>query len=115
MSIVGPRADRPEILQSVVDDFPLIFERTRGIKPGITGLAQLELKSNGELMHGLDDELYSLVCPDDNTKSVLSFRYKLYYEAAYQIMLTDFWTFLKTDISIMIRTPLVMFLRYNTI
>lgn len=113
MSIVGPRADRLEILGQVSRDFPYIWERTRFVKPGITGLAQIELRSNGTLNGNKGFE--QVVSKTDKDKEVLSFRYKMYYDFAYQLKLTKFWSFVFTDLGIIIKTPIVMFVRRNTI
>jgi len=113
MSIVGPRADRIEIYQEVSETFPIVWERTRYVKPGITGLAQIELKSNGTLN---GNKNFNKVIPTtDIGQEVMSFRFKLYYDFAYQMKLTSFWTFLKTDLMIILRTPIIMFIRRNTI
>lgn len=114
MSVVGPRADRYEIQQNVKKNFPLIFDRTSDIRPGITGWAQLELMSNGEPIPN-NDFFLDVVATSDYNKEVRSFRFKMYYDSAYAIALTNFWTFLKTDLCILARTPIVMFFRRNTI
>ncbi len=113
MSIVGPRADRIEIYQEVAETFPIVWERTRFVKPGITGLAQIELKSNGTL-NG-NKKFINVIPSTDIGQEVLSFRYKLYYDFAYQMKLTTFWMFLKTDLMIIFKTPIIMFFRRNTI
>jgi lipopolysaccharide/colanic/teichoic acid biosynthesis glycosyltransferase len=41
MSIVGPRPERPELFADLVRAIPYFEERVRGLKPGITGLAQV--------------------------------------------------------------------------
>src|SRR4029453_7047825 len=41
MSIVGPRPERPELLENLALAIPYFEERMRGVKPGITGLAQV--------------------------------------------------------------------------
>ncbi len=113
MSIVGPRADRPEIFEQVEHEFPFIWERTRYVKPGITGLAQLELRSNGDMT---DNKKLPFVLPEsDVDKDTLSFRYKLYYDFTYGMVLTDFWKFLSMDVKIIAKTPIVMFIRRNVI
>ena len=113
MSIVGPRADRITAFHEVSDDFPFVYERTRFVKPGITGLAQLHLQSDGSLngCTTFNDQIPS----SDVGKEVKSFRYKLYYDFAYQIKLTEFWSFLKTDLYILFKTPIVMLFKHNTI
>jgi len=41
MSLVGPRPERPHFYQSLETAIPLYAERTYGLRPGITGLAQV--------------------------------------------------------------------------
>lgn len=113
MSVVGPRADRVEIFKEVENTFPLVWDRTKFVKPGITGPAQIYLRSDGSLAH---NTTLTEALPDvDKDQPVDSFRYKLYYDFSYAIKLSKFWSFLKTDIMIMIKTPIVMFFRKNTI
>ncbi|HEY4056860.1 MAG TPA: sugar transferase, partial [Kofleriaceae bacterium] len=47
MSLVGPRPERPELLQQLSYAIPLFEERMRDVKPGITGLAQISLGYTG--------------------------------------------------------------------
>lgn len=114
MSIVGPRADRLDILTSLETDFPVIYERCRFVKPGITGLAQIELKSDGSLPNQYH-KLMDCVPDFDLDKPVNSFRFKMYYEAAYSLSLVSFISFLKLELWIMVRTPVVMFFKSNVI
>jgi len=50
MSIVGPRPERPEIIEKIMKEIPNYLSRTK-IKPGITGWAQL----NGTYDNNIDD------------------------------------------------------------
>ena len=54
MSIVGPRPERPEIVEEVIKRFPEFRER-EVVKPGLTGLAQVRGKYSSDpavkLMH----------------------------------------------------------------
>ena len=47
MSLVGPRPERPELLANMAMAIPFFEERTRGVKPGLTGLAQISLGYSG--------------------------------------------------------------------
>lgn len=113
MSVVGPRADRLEILREVENDFPIIHERTKFIKPGITGSAQINLRSDGTI--GCINSLTKVLPNSDRDVPVKSFRYKMYYDFAYTLNLSSFWSFLKTDLTIMLQTPYVMFFKRNVI
>lgn len=48
MSMVGPRPERPEFMEELSDDIPNYVERL-GLKPGITGIAQV--------VNGYDNEI----------------------------------------------------------
>ena len=41
MSIIGPRPERPGFYQNLEEKIPFYAERTYGLRPGITGLAQV--------------------------------------------------------------------------
>src|SRR5262249_10996065 len=52
ISVVGPRPERPELLENLALAIPFFEERTRGCKPGITGLAQVSLGYSGRAPRG---------------------------------------------------------------
>ena len=66
MSLIGPRPERPCISDNLEDDIPFYKERTYGVTPGITGLAQI--------YQGYDETL-------DDVRS------KLGYDLAYSLTL----------------------------
>lgn len=83
MSLVGPRPERPGITQNLEEAIPFFAERTFGIRPGITGLAQVN--------QGYDETL-------DDVRS------KVLYDHAYGLAIMSFWSWLRTDLNVLWRT-----------
>ncbi len=114
MSIVGPRPERPELVRTLAAAIPMFEERTRMVRPGITGLAQVSLDYLGRMpadseLAALKDTLLNPFKLDELEGSVADdMRTKLLFDLAYAARLEDFWTFLRTDVEIMLRTPAVM-------
>jgi len=115
MSIVGPRPERPELIRNLALAIPFFEERMREMKPGITGLAQIYLSYRGRLQEGSDLAKLkeTLVNPFDldgvEDSEADDMRTKMLYDFAYSASMENFWEFLRTDLSIMVKTPLVMF------
>jgi len=89
MSVVGPRPERPQFFNKLESAIPYYAERTYGLKPGITGLAQVTL-------------------PYDS--SIEDVRAKVLHDHAYALRLFAPGRWLATDASIILRTFAVMVL-----
>jgi lipopolysaccharide/colanic/teichoic acid biosynthesis glycosyltransferase len=87
MSVVGPRPERPSFFAKLESEIPFYTERTYGLRPGITGLAQVSQRY------------------DSNIEDVRS---KVMYDHAYAMRLTRWRSWLVTDLSIILRTAGVM-------
>lgn len=87
MSLIGPRPERPHFVTQLDKSIPYYSERITDIKPGITGLAQINFKY------------------DDSIESV---KQKLFYDHAYAARLTSFREYAYTDLHIFSMTLLVM-------
>jgi lipopolysaccharide/colanic/teichoic acid biosynthesis glycosyltransferase len=114
MSLVGPRPERPELFENLALAIPFFEERTRDCKPGITGLAQVSLGYTGRAPRGsavaqMDACLvnpYKLTNADGSEADDM--RTKLLFDLAYVASLEHFWTFLATELMILLKTPWVM-------
>ena len=87
MSIVGPRPERPVIADDLSEKIPFYEERVAGVKPGITGLAQI--------YQGYDRDL------DDVRRKIL-------YDFSYSLALKRPFAWLIEDLRIILATAKVM-------
>ena len=116
MSLVGPRPERPELIRNLSLAIPFFEERMRLIKPGLTGLAQISLGYSGRMdkdseLGKLRDTLlnpFDLAGTEDSTADDM--RTKMLYDFVYSAYLESFWQFLRTDLSVVLKTPIIMFL-----
>ncbi len=115
MSLVGPRPERPELMHKIEDSVPFFQERMRLIKPGLTGLAQIKLNYDGSFADRTDTKalesfLASLALPDMGGGDTKMFANKLLFDLAYSAIMENPVEWLKTDLEVMVRTPLIMVL-----
>ncbi|OTW29380.1 sugar transferase, partial [Vibrio parahaemolyticus] len=87
MSMIGPRPERPAFYQKLEDEIPYFVERTYGVLPGITGLAQVNQGYDG--------------CIED-------VRRKVGFDHSYALSLGSFYSWITMDLSIMSKTLIVM-------
>jgi len=114
MSLVGPRPERPELAEQLAMTIPYFEERMRGVKPGITGLAQISLGYTGKPLPGspisaFEKDLtnpFKVEGADDALADHM--RIKLLYDLAYCSAAEHLRTFLPMELTIIIKTPLVM-------
>lgn len=90
MSVVGPRPERPVFYGKLENEIPLFSERTYGLKPGITGLAQVS--------QGYDE-------------SIEDVRSKLLYDHTYALSLGQFKSWLLMDVVVIYKTVMVMVMK----
>jgi lipopolysaccharide/colanic/teichoic acid biosynthesis glycosyltransferase len=89
MSVVGPRPERPQFFHRLETEIPFYIERTFGLKPGITGLAQVS--------QGYDE-------------SVEDVRSKVLFDHAYALQISRPLRWFVTNVSIVFRTVSTMVL-----
>ena len=114
MSIVGPRPERPELLENLALTIPFFEERMRNVKPGITGLAQISLGYSGKAPDGspinaFKEHLtnpFKLDGADDSEADDM--RMKMLFDLSYTANLEDFLNFVAMEAKIIVQTPLVM-------
>jgi lipopolysaccharide/colanic/teichoic acid biosynthesis glycosyltransferase len=114
MSLVGPRPERPELLTNLALAIPFFEERMRYVKPGITGLAQINLGYSGRAPDGspllkFKEHLtnpFKLEGADDALADDM--RLKMLFDLAYSATLERFGSFITTELAVIARTPWVM-------
>jgi lipopolysaccharide/colanic/teichoic acid biosynthesis glycosyltransferase len=117
MSLVGPRPERPELIGDLALAIPFFEERMRGLKPGLTGLAQVSLSYTGRPLPG--SKIESFVCSltnpfkVDGAEGALAddMRIKALYDFAYGAAIEDFFSFLRMESWILVQTPLAVLRR----
>jgi lipopolysaccharide/colanic/teichoic acid biosynthesis glycosyltransferase len=114
MSLVGPRPERPQLAEELAMAIPYFEERMRDVKPGITGLAQISLSYTGKPHPNSEAARFA---PDltnpfkmEGAEDALAdgMRIKLLYDLAYSAATEDLMAFLRLELGIMVKTPLVM-------
>jgi lipopolysaccharide/colanic/teichoic acid biosynthesis glycosyltransferase len=114
MSLVGPRPERPELLRNLALAIPFFEERTRGLKPGLTGLAQVSLGYTGaadpdSALAKLRDTLTNpFHIPEAEGALADDMRFKLMFDLGYAAALEDFWSYLRIEAWIIVKTPFIM-------
>ena len=114
MSLVGPRPERMELFTNLILAIPYFEERVRSVKPGITGLAQVSLGYSGqppkssELTQYLDSLTNPFKLEDASDSEADGMRLKLLFDLAYVASLEKFSSYLSMELSVLVRTPLVM-------
>ena len=88
MSLIGPRPERPSICDDLEREIPFYIERTYGLRPGITGLAQV--------YQGYDETIEDV-------------RSKVSYDHAYALSLSWPSSWLAMDLEIIWKTIGVVF------
>ncbi|MEM9493207.1 MAG: sugar transferase [Myxococcota bacterium] len=118
MSLVGPRPERPELLENLAFAIPFFEERMRGVKPGVTGLAQISLGYQGDVPKGSAMETFASdwenpfqldELEEDSERAVADdMRMKLLYDLAYATALEKWTSYVTMEIRVIIKTPLTM-------
>ena len=89
MALIGPRPERPSFYSKLEREIPYFIQRTYGIKPGISGLAQV--------MNGYDESI------DD-------VRNKIAWDYSYVLSMSRFSTWIAMEFVIFIKTIKVVVL-----
>lgn len=117
MSLVGPRPERPELMARIEEAIPFFSERMRLVKPGLTGLAQIKLGYDGSVDPQASKQTRELARFLDGIKirglgdeASRTFANKLIFDLSYSAICENAEGWMKTDLEIILRTPLIMLL-----
>jgi lipopolysaccharide/colanic/teichoic acid biosynthesis glycosyltransferase len=114
MSVIGPRPEQPQLIENLSAAIPYFEERMRGVKPGITGFAQVSLGYTGRPPPDSPILAFSDILTNpykiDGAEGALAddMRIKLLYDLAYGATLQSLRDFLRMELYVLMRTPLVM-------
>jgi lipopolysaccharide/colanic/teichoic acid biosynthesis glycosyltransferase len=114
MSVIGPRPEQPQLIENLSAAIPYFEERMRGVKPGITGFAQVSLGYTGRPPPGSPILAFRDILTNpfkvDGAEGALAddMRIKLLYDLAYGATLQSLSDFLRMELYILWRTPMVM-------
>ncbi|MCU0691445.1 MAG: sugar transferase [Polyangiaceae bacterium] len=114
MSLVGPRPERPELLRNFALAIPFFEERMRDVKPGLTGMAQVSLGYTGSIpdesaLAAFKETLQNPFKLEEADGALADdLRAKLLYDLAYTASLERFSAYLRTELGVILKTPLVM-------
>jgi lipopolysaccharide/colanic/teichoic acid biosynthesis glycosyltransferase len=114
MSIIGPRPEQPALIEDLALAIPYFEERMRGVRPGITGYAQVSLGYTGRPLPGSEIKAFEkdLTNPFkvDGADGALAddMRVKLIYDLAYTASLENLAAYVRMELYILLQTPLVM-------
>ncbi|HXU84119.1 MAG TPA: sugar transferase [Polyangia bacterium] len=114
MSVIGPRPEQPQLIENLSAAIPYFEERMRGVKPGITGFAQVSLSYTGRPPPDSPILAFREILTNpfklDEAEGALAddMRIKLLYDLAYSATLQSLSDFLRMELYILWRTPMVM-------
>jgi lipopolysaccharide/colanic/teichoic acid biosynthesis glycosyltransferase len=113
MSLVGPRPERPELLINLALAIPFFEERMRDVKPGITGSRRCRSATRGGRPRAARprssrDPHQPLRPRRRRGAEADDMRMKLLFDLAYAATLEDLVQFLRTELGVIAKTPVVM-------
>jgi lipopolysaccharide/colanic/teichoic acid biosynthesis glycosyltransferase len=114
MSLVGPRPERPELLENLAMAIPFFEERMRNVKPGITGLAQVSLGYSGRASDDSPIQAFKEALTNPfkidgaGDSEADDMRMKMLYDLAYSASLEKLSSYLSTELSVIVKTPMIM-------
>jgi lipopolysaccharide/colanic/teichoic acid biosynthesis glycosyltransferase len=107
LSLVGPRPRRPELIERLAAEIPSFTERLCGVKPGMTGLAQVSVSRTAHA-HANSSAIRRFKPDGTQDAPIDEMEFEMHHDFAYAECLGDLSSYLPTELAVLVRAMRLM-------